>query len=142
MLARTFMTAQDLKITEDERSALIKILGMLERGEFHKNDFSTHEYGFNMNLCVYPLGRNQSWGLSGQKCGTVACIGGWVAMMMGKESTRDIIEYVHGRNPLRRLYWPNINMGDYTNITTAQAAHAVSNFLTTGNPDWHLAVSC
>lgn len=128
MLARSFLSATAIGITEQEYEALIKVLGLFERGEVHHTEsIEGHiENGFNIAQEVF-------------KCGTPSCIGGWAAAFMGKEGRTEITEYVDRylnlddvRHPLYYLYWQNT----YSSTTVEQAAEALRNFLATGTPNW------
>lgn len=127
MLAQNFKTAADLCITDPELEALIKVLGMLERGDLsHDGGQFDSDHGFNMGL---------SWeGKTG--CGTVACIGGWCEIVMGVKPTTHLYRYIQG-GPLYDLYWSHVDMG----ITTDQAAIALRSYLTTGEPNWAEALA-
>jgi len=57
MLANNFRSAQDLSLSEDERSALISVLGSLEREEFMDFDLS------DCNHCICGQARRMG-GLS------------------------------------------------------------------------------
>ena len=131
MLAQSFMTHTELGVTAEEHTALIAVLGMLERGELvHSSRNHSIPDGFNMGTCGYS-------------CGTTACIGGWVAALVGK----DQVNYVHSHfcgSPIRSLYWPNkdgIPEDKYSGITPAQAAFALRSFLSTGKPNWAEAMA-
>ncbi len=124
MLAQSFMTHTELGVTAEEHTALIKVLGMLERGELVHDPFGDRvPNGFCM----------VTWGAS---CGTTACIGGWVAAL--NEVSQ--IEYVNisRSGNLRDLYWPSGNAYD---ATPAQAAFALRSFLSTGKPNWAEAMA-
>ncbi len=126
MLAQNFKEPKALKISDEEFVALVSVLGMLERSELtHRPALDPHgDDGFNMGT----VGSKTS-------CGTVACIGGWVAFLNGK-SLYEAVQYVyraHGR--LKNLFYPPERF-DYDDITTEQAAMAIRNFLTTGAPRW------
>lgn len=129
MLAQNFKTAEELFIGENEREALIAVLGMLEREELvhdrRKTGISTN--GFNME-CWYRQVYEPA-----HKCGTVGCIGGW-AETIGKFSFDDLTE------GLDELFHPGCVVGDvgvdYAHITTANAATALRNYLTNGAAKW------
>jgi hypothetical protein len=136
MLAQSFKSATDLRITEPEQRALIQVLGMLERGELrHVEEQTECDDGFNI-------------GTQGQGCGTPACIGGWAARLMGKKDEREYVNSrmvrsrrmpVSGERPesgLSTLYWGYIGDPD-----TSQAAIALRSYLTTGDARWDLAVA-
>jgi hypothetical protein len=134
MLAQNFKTATELKISEEEQAALIKVLGMLERGELVDAPscfYITHN-GFNMNC-------------QGEGCGTAACIGGWVATIIGVRQKTYVNSYrpfdsmitrvrVKNNCKLSDLYWSQ------TSAKVAEAAIALRNYLTTGDAQWHLAM--
>lgn len=133
MLAQNFMTAADLGILDIEHAALIKVLGMLERGELVDVDQQMKcENGFNI-------------GTQGQGCGTPACIGGWAATLMDREQISYVDSYMPDfgdgprgayASPLSKLYW-----GYPAGATVATAAIALRSTLTTGDPRWDLAVA-
>lgn len=125
MLAQSFMTAADLGIEEVERQALIKVLGMLERGELH--DAKDADEGENL-FCM---------SMTGAGCGTPACIGGWVAVILDI----DQYDYVwsHAGKSLADLYF-GYNDGDvYPSVATA--AIALRSKLSSGDARWDLALS-
>lgn len=70
-------TATELGITEAEHRALQRVaIGLASGAYVHKKIYSsqsTHEKMFNMNAAYQS-----------DDCGTVACIGGWVAREMGR----------------------------------------------------------
>lgn len=123
MLAQNFKSAVDLGLTEKEQSALIKVLGMLERGEL------VHDMHFK---CDAPNGFNMAHERFEASCGTVACVAGWC----------DIVgdtDFVEGPWPGRttELFAPkNLPQRCWSEITPAQAAIALRNYLTTGRPGW------
>lgn len=127
MLAQNFKTAANLDITDRELSALIKVLGMMERGELvDVEQFVRCDNGFNM-------------GTQGMGCGTPACIGGWAANLMGIHQLTYVDSYLASKKSghgLNELYW---NYSGRPNVE--QAATALRSYLTTGNPHWDLAVS-
>jgi len=144
MLARTYLSAEALQISESQKAALIKVLGALERDElspvqlfFDERDEQTiyPENGFNM-------GR---WGdeddMVGLGCGTVCCIGGWAEKFDGRPIFSGGVDGEFDVWPaeLDELFYPGAYSGfeyDYATITVAQAIRALSNFLTVGQPFW------
>ncbi len=144
MLARTFLTAERLGLTERQREALITTLGMLERGELkhiHHHEMPGYphvhlpngEVGFtghfNMSYWSYQVG-----------CGTIACLGGTAAMVAGDEGLwGDRSELLECRMnaPLRRLFMLDIVVKyKWGDITTGHAAKALSNYLRNGEAEW------
>jgi hypothetical protein len=123
MLARSFLSATDLGISETERGALIATLFAFERGEIE--NFTMRHFR--------------------DSCGTPACICGWanhfsdgrafteVSSMSGVLATKRL----HGRLPKQLQYLFDIQgLPQQTGATQAQAAAALSNYLTFGEPRW------
>lgn len=128
MLAQSFLKPEALGISEEEQRALVKVLGMLERGELkytHREEPIAN--GFNMS-CVSE--RNE--------CGTVACIVGWAGIIMSKDFEGPK-HGAKGAKALGRLICP-ANWGDGA-YTVPQAAIALRSYLTTGEPRWEEALS-
>lgn len=136
MLARSFMSHVDLGITEEEHSALVTVLGMLERGELRHVDHP------HMVEPIVPNGFHMADWCHATQCGTAACIGGWVertsGVNLGYGSLRwdSLPEYT--QVALQDLFYPEeMNDNDLlSKMTDKAAALALSNYLTTGKPDW------
>lgn len=84
---------------------------------------------FNMNIACQVHG-----------CGTVSCIGGTMALIMGLDVS-DATRYVDDRHSpaLDSLFWPGRQMAslaNYNNITPDQSLQAIENFLQHGDPKW------
>jgi hypothetical protein len=133
MLAQSFKTAQDLGISEGQKSALEKTLVLMETGKIRH--VPAQDYG---KRCFYsPKGFSGNFNMSdwtyGSACGTVACIGG-TAEMVGN------VDFGTGMSTegLRQLFYPDYENEEeeYNDITVEQAARALRNYLTTGRPDW------
>lgn len=145
MLAQNFKTPADLGITDAEFSALSKVLGMLERGEIKYSAGSRDVPGqrFNMSI-VYHLG----------SCGSVGCIMGW-AKTVGQdrdlfESTCSSDDQSTQQQRVNELFLftdePNISLMQsigrtINSVTDAEAAIALRNFLTHGDPRWAEALA-
>lgn len=131
MLAQNFKTPVDLGIEDREFSALVRVLGMLERGELVDVQYRTEDtnlLGFNIG-CQYAE----------NECGTLACIGGWAAKLMGhKDPMKYVDGYMNGGS-LHELFWV-YPAGPYSyhgkRPKVAEAAIALRNFLTFGEPRW------
>lgn len=125
MLARNFKTSAELNILPWELNAAITVLGMLERGEIHHVFDIAKVEGqcFNMGCTVYEI-----------ECGTIACIGGWMALVGGLKGS-EVLRYVNGRGSSRAL--KSLFYGCIAEeVKISQAAEALCNFLTTGDPKW------
>lgn len=130
MLAQNFKTAADLGISNTNLEALIKVLGMLERGELqHTPDPETFEGSDGFNMADYNFSDTNA-------CGTVHCIAGWCDRLFKTDfvglhmisppeglphSLNDLFSGAPGKN------W---------NTTAGQAAVALRSYLTTGDPNW------
>lgn len=116
-----YRTADDLGIQSWEHAGLAALVGPLSRGEIR----------FDMRTA----------GCEVASCGTVACIGGHVAMLHGL-SLAESSKYVHRfkrvdglpAHRLTELYFPDSPSAWY--CTAAQAGAAAVNFLTLGEPRW------
>jgi hypothetical protein len=116
MLAQNFMTAEALGIPEAECTALIKVLGMMERGEITAETFDMKEWDSD--------------------CGTVHCIGGWAQKIGGKSKVFDDTA-PWGRTRLSELFYPGVYGGfDGYRSSVSQGAAALRNYLTLGKPCW------
>lgn len=137
MLAQNFRTAAELGISEKEVDALIKVLGMLERGEIpHVHDLGT---SLGPDHGTEPVGFNMGSFYARTKCGTVCCICGWAEFVGALK---------HGSLMMRRQEVPALNAlfdpsGRYgvDPITPPQAAIALRSYLTTGEANWADALS-
>lgn len=129
MLVANYLSAEDLGIAEHHRDALIEVLRRFEAGEIEKAPGeievkpkkSTNREFFHLNVW------NESC-----SCGTVRCIGGWAEHIAGR---------IFGDSPygLRILCFPGLDIDDHVdayNASVEQAAHALRNYLTLGEPRW------
>jgi hypothetical protein len=128
MLANNFMTAVDLGISEIELRSLVKVLGMLERGEIPREKFH-----------MGTTGRVDWWGYPEMECETPACICGWARHVSGV--TPRIFEGVGDRYPsgIRNLFQMLSDGRDgypTDSRSPEEAAIALRSYLTTGRPVW------
>jgi hypothetical protein len=133
MLAQNFKTAADLGISDAELDALIKVLGMLERGEITENHFHMARF----------------W----MECGTVGCLCGWANQISGgaafpelNASTTEISLFFRMPDAARALF--TMGMGSDSPERTGlnvfvqrrarphHAATALRSYLTTGEANW------
>lgn len=123
-----YLSAEELFIQPWEREGLIAFLENCrlktyrEEDEFNMNHgcFLKSELYHNVNLC-----------------GTVYCIGGFVALHHGmnqKEANRYVM--LSCSPALKVLYFPYFN-SKWTDITRDHAVQAVENFLKSGDPKWY-----
>ena len=129
---RKMKTASELRITEDELEALKKTRCLLSRrmpdgaGFNMTKSYDTHAAGFVDDEVL-------------TECGTVACIGGWMAVSMGMGPSA-VDDYVGSKDggygdPLFHLFYPSIGMPWY-DITPSMAVKVIDRFLETGEVDW------
>jgi hypothetical protein len=137
MLAQSFLTAADLGIPSSWVAALIKVLGMLERGEIKKVPLSRYTHDAE-ETDDPPHGFNMRQFRAYAKCGTICCIGGW-AEFVGDLRKGALVKgrLAVGREELDNLFDPSNHGFPLEPITTTQAATALRNYLTTGNSQWH-----
>ncbi len=145
MLARSFLTAEQLNINDKQHAALVGVLGMLERGEIvhYMQASRKNQKLFDMNIFI----------------GYACCIGGWADRVYGTEfgeqysrrtggwmrgDSRIIWDHPKVWNPqLSDLLFVEQNERNIfsgreriASVTVEQATHALSNYLTTGKADW------
>lgn len=142
----TFMSAQSLGLAPHYREAMQKVLRRLESGEIRHGQYVRPMTRLAVNLGIRKpvVMFNMNRWSDTSHCGTVCCIGcigGLVDMILGysafgvdpscysQDVTRD------QRRALHALYFPNVDR-PYENITVAQAALALRNYLITGNSHW------
>jgi len=123
MLAQNFKTAKELGLADVEVDALAQVLGMLERGEIARDQFHMGHF------------RHQ--------CRTPACICGWAHHISGGRAFPElsspygpIILFRRLSNSVIGLFRLTAARGSGGDITPAQAAIALRNFLTHGEPRW------
>src|SRR3977135_767238 len=127
MLGRNCKSATDLGIPENVYAGLIKVLGMMERGELRHVDITAREevyHHIKSELSSFNMG---VWCEAYENCGTVCCIGGAVEMLCDGV-------FDHDSQDLYQLFHPGVPI--YEDIPFDQAAGATANYLTTGKPEW------
>lgn len=133
MLAQNFKTPAELQITDAEFEALVKVLGMLERGDIKPSKFSMH----------HP-GDQDTWTID--DCGTPACIAGWARYVAGD---RIFDRAAYSPSPysqeLSNLFMMGRARCDWPAspflATPHQAAIALRGYLTTGQTRWDEALA-
>jgi hypothetical protein len=140
MLARTFLTAKQLRCSQRDIDAAIKLLGMLERGELKFVELKEVR-GWDGNSgrhydagCVLPhgTGLNMGWwdeeDEDGNFCG---CIGGWMERLKGKPLSNRMVD------AWEDLFYPVIlNSRNDHSFTPARCARALHAKLTIGEAAW------
>lgn len=136
MLAQNFQTPAALKISDAEFEALVKVLGMLERGEIEHSPGIQFDK-IDKRACMPPTGFNIAAFYCKTDCGTAACICGW-AEFVGRLDPFSLAARRYGNRGLMQLFEPSMG-GE--NITPAQAAIALRSYLSTGEARWSEALS-
>jgi hypothetical protein len=128
MLAQNFRTAAELGLSDQEHCALIKVLGMLDRQEISRRLLQMEHVG-------------------DPGCGTPGCLLGWArAVTKDYDLFSGIWDLTDGYSRIHELFAfagidPLAFKGRRSAITPAQAAIALRNYLTTGEPRWKEAVA-
>jgi hypothetical protein len=125
VLAQNFRTAKELGLADVELGALVAVLRMLERGDIAAAEFHM--------------------GLFRHECRTPSCICGWAHHISGGRAFPELSAQ-HGPLLLYRrfshspsiaeLFRLTTARGSGAEITTEQAAIALRNYLTHGEPRW------
>lgn len=142
MLAQNFKTAVDLGISDIELDALIKVLGMLERGEINQQTLDMANF------------------LDEEDCGTVACICGWAHLVSNQVAFPEVKDIGHAsaklmKRPyeLRMLFLVYDGLGEMmangpykhqrtvSSVLPDEAARALRSYLTTGEANWAEALN-
>lgn len=126
-------TAQQLGIEQWEYDKLLQVRDLLESESFFKHS----DYGDLPDGPCFNMGTS----CVSENCGTVACIGGWMAVLSGMRDETKIADYVDRHSALATLFYPDISVFDYDNITPLQAVLAIDNMLMYGKPFWHTVVA-
>jgi len=128
MLAQNFKTADELGLAQVELTALATVLGMLERGEIAQGQFHMGHFR--------------------DSCRTPSCICGWAHYISGRKAFAELsspygsmILYRRANKPLIDLFRLTAARGSGGDITPAQAALALRNYLTHGEPRWAEAIA-
>lgn len=96
------------------------------RGVFTPIDPHKHEF-------------HMAWACLKEGCGTVGCIGGTMALALGKDTWHYVNSQQENRPALHRLFYPKLSNGrtpSFRTITPAQAIKAMYNFENTGDANW------
>lgn len=135
MLAQNFKTPADLGIADADFDALAKVLGMLERQEIEDLPKGPRTFSLaplNVDLSKFYMGMVTV----GTDCGTAGCILGWARHVARNRIFPETCGPTYRSTPLGRLFF-----GDGIFANGAQAAIALRNYLTHGEPRWAEAMS-
>lgn len=130
MLAQNFKTPAELEIEDVEFETLVKVLGMLERGEIRtlpKKSIATNGRASEADLQFFDM---EMTALSFD-CGIAGCFLGWMTFLNPGITTSG--------KTIRSLFLPP---GEARRCRDPQkAAIALRNYLTHGEPRWDEALS-
>lgn len=145
MLAQNFKTPADLGITDAEFDALFKVLGMLEREEI---PYAPGYGDICRDVPDSPTNRpdpkffNMGFVTGEHECGTAGCILGWAQHIAGRT-----LDFGDRKGAIARLFQMGADACNeslpvsHENILPSQAALALRNYLTHGEPRWAEALS-
>lgn len=133
MLAQSFLSHEQLGITEPQLSALQKTLVLLETGKLAHIPVTAKFASKSTNFTGHF---NMAWWSNEHGCGTVGCIGGTAEMIGEVKFAR-----YHNNKNLSELFEPYSLGDEWDDITPAQAATALRSYLTTGDAKWSEAVA-
>lgn len=135
---RVVLSAEGLRITQAEHSAILEIRDLFAKGVFKHDPHGDVDKpdGFSMDAAIRET-----------NCGTTCCIGGWMWHAMDRDRTTQSAtptRYVHWEKSqaLHALFFPDFDDIDdmaYSDITPGAALAAIDSFLATGHPDWYRA---
>ena len=121
-------------MTEEERLALINVRDKLANG--------TYVYAPNAleGIVPAPLSFNMGKIFYKNDCGSVACIGGWMAGALLNRATpaaaaREYVENGGETGDLYELFYPE-GLENWDEILPADAVKAIDNMLAHGDPRW------
>lgn len=137
MLANSYKTAAELGISEVEVQALVKVLGMLERGELHDVEYALADPKTPFDFCMAQTTASSS-------CGTIGCIAGWAYVLSNGKAFSEIKEpelLDAWTEELRDLFGIGEHIGLLFDRKTKHAALALRSYLTTGDARWDLALA-
>lgn len=133
MLAKTpiteqYLSAAELGITEQEREALLWVREELASGRI--------EHSRPSNGNIFEVEVPLSFNMVDVRCGSVACIKGWAEHYL----QNDLAFEGASEKPTGCLFFPSV--GDYPNLTPAQAVRAID-YWATGHREncWALALA-
>lgn len=142
-----YLSAEQLHITPDERTALLKVKRFLARVPLPKEWASRQNHRTTECTSPSPALFNMNRSIAKYDCGTGCCIGGWMVLAMrGVRLTKvvkvtlehiaTIERYVQKEHPiLGRLFFPHTTQ-DYDSLTPQRAQQEIVTFLKTGKATW------
>src|ERR1700692_264134 len=127
MMANSFLSAEELKLTKIQHRTLQQVLVMLECGELKHRDVVRHSEESEDPPNSFNMGW---WNSKATECRSAGCIAGW-ADYLSKGATHLIGTYSHDGNKNKRL--ADLFHPDRAQVRTPEeAAIALRSYLTTG----------
>lgn len=127
MLASNFKTADELGLVPEAVPALIKVLGLLERGELA---WVTWE-----RPCKIKNGFNMAPHWVSDQCGSMGCILGWARQLEPAICAKLYSSLCPTQDQIYQM--GRLTTPPYaSHRTVAEAAHALRTYLVTGTADW------
>lgn len=145
-----YLSASTLGITEDERSALIRVKKFLGKIKNPRDVNSVFHHRIPETEKNAPAKFNMNQGVAVYDCGTAGCIGGWMKLNLlgiplrakvripvgiARAAQSYIEDAMYEDDNLKRLFYPR-NILNYDGISPARAAKEIAKFLTTGKATW------
>lgn len=144
MLAQNFKTAADLGISDLWFEGLVKMLGMMERGEVRHvptidNYFDRRRGTPQKFYALFNMAN--IWTRTKGNCGTAGCIAGNCDVLFKTRFAPNGVLDDNIPENLMALFCPNIPEEQWGDITVEQSASALRSYLTTGEPRWAEALT-
>ena len=131
-----FKMPEELDMTQQEKTALITVMHMMESGELVYQFGSRNTGFFNADITADKAFNINAFG-SQKDSKLLGCIGFWMGIEMGM-SLPDAREYVekqqYDTTKLRQLLWGNLD----PSLKPDMVAKTIHNFLETGVVDWQV----
>ncbi len=135
--AKKYRDHHKLGITLAEWLALLGVREALASGALHhqkrRNTTARHITNWPINGTKHTF--NMGLICRQEHCGSVGCIGGYMALVTG-QNTQVTVRREHPNRELAKLFFPP-SRSDYNTITPKQAVQALDNYLTKGKASWH-----
>jgi hypothetical protein len=137
-----YLTAARLGLSKEDHWALVEVQRRLEYGEllYRRPPKDRAEGLADKAPCAFNMMYSH--------CGTVACFGGWMAILLGysdHDMFRQIGCYVTNHRQLHDLFYPlegELDSRDWDMITVGQTLDAVKHYRLTGdaNEAWRISL--
>lgn len=145
-----YLTAEQLKVTPEERKALLKVKRFLKSLPTPGNVASKYEHDLEEVVNESSALFNMTRAIQPYDCGTAGCVGGWMYIYMRGISLKKKVTIpievavaaalyvkraIFSSSSLGNLFYP-VHINQYDSITPQQAVSQVETFLKTGHATW------